>query len=39
LRFTDLTEANFLNAITNNADFTSATFRNTIMPDGSIRNF
>lgn len=38
-RFADLTEANLRNAITNGADFTGATFSNTIMPDGSIRNF
>jgi uncharacterized protein YjbI with pentapeptide repeats len=38
-RFSDLTDANLRHAITNGADFTGATFSNTIMPDGSIRNF
>jgi uncharacterized protein YjbI with pentapeptide repeats len=35
----DFTSANLLNAITNRANFSGATFSNTIMPDGSIRNF
>src|SRR2546422_3728572 len=38
-RSADLTRANFRDAITNGADFTGAIFNNTIMPDGSIRNF
>ncbi len=35
----DLTDANLRNATTNGTIFTGATFSNTIMPDGSIRNF
>jgi uncharacterized protein YjbI with pentapeptide repeats len=35
----DFTSANLRNAITNGASFLNATFSNTIMPDGSIRNF
>ncbi len=35
----DLTDANLRNATTNGTVFTGATFNNTIMPDGSIRNF
>jgi len=35
----DFSNANLLNAITNGATFIGATFTNTIMPDGSIRNF
>jgi uncharacterized protein YjbI with pentapeptide repeats len=38
-RFTDLTGASLRNSVTNGTDFTGATFSNTIMPDGSIRNF
>ena len=35
----DLTGANLRNATTNGTIFSGATFSNTIMPDGSIRNF
>ena len=35
----NLTQVNFLGATTNGAIFTGATFSQTIMPDGSIRNF
>jgi uncharacterized protein YjbI with pentapeptide repeats len=35
----DLSNANLLNANTNGTIFSGATFSNTIMPDGSIRNF
>ena len=35
----NLSQANFLGATTNGAIFTGATFSQTIMPDGSIRNF
>lgn len=38
MRSTDLTGANLRFAITNGASFSGATFGNTIMPDGSIRN-
>jgi len=34
----DLTEANMFGATTNGAIFTGATFSQTIMPDGSVRN-
>lgn len=36
---TDLTQANLFGAITNGTSFSGATFSQTIMPDGSIRNF
>ena len=35
----NLSQANFFGATTNGAIFTGATFSQTIMPDGSIRNF
>jgi uncharacterized protein YjbI with pentapeptide repeats len=35
----DFTGANLRNATTNGASFVGATFNNTIMPNGSIRNF
>jgi len=38
-RFTDLTDASLRNSVTNGADFSGAVFHNTVMPDGSIRNF
>lgn len=38
LSFTDLTQANLLGATTNGTIFTGATFSQTIMPDGSVRN-
>ena len=38
LSFADLTQANLFGATTNGAIFTGATFSQTIMPDGSVRN-
>ena len=38
LSFTDLTSANLFGATTNGTIFTGATFSQTIMPDGSVRN-